>query len=132
MQSKQIDLMLSSSKIPTYALGLLFICCYLISRSLPQTNLSIFILFAILCLFWLFKYLTFRPYCLNINTVNHNIKFSYNNQISDARLIKCKHIAWWLSVIHLQVENKRYKIYLFADSVPLNLYKSFKIYSQWT
>jgi hypothetical protein len=85
----------------------------------------------------------------------------YENNIASeipVQIIKFRHISWWLSIICLHREEIRPQahnlaldprlphacvphacvrggdvvIYLFADSVPLKSYKSFKIYSQWT
>ncbi len=127
MRSKQISLRLTPSKLPLIALLLIFICGYIISHYVPQLRYFVFSIFVAICLFWLYKYLTFKEHDLIINTSSHEILL--NNRPGQA--VKFRHISWWLSVVYLSTYGKTQKIYLFTDSVPFKSYKSFKIYSQW-
>lgn len=127
MRSKQINLRLNPSKLPLVALLLTFVCGYITSRYIPQLRYFAFSAFVIICLFWLYKYLTFKEHNLIINT--NTLEIVLNNIPS--QVIQFKQISWWLSIIYLTKLGKKQKIYIFADSVPFNSYKSFKIYSQW-
>ncbi|HLX55083.1 MAG TPA: hypothetical protein VKR58_14150 [Aquella sp.] len=148
MQSKQINLKLTPSKLPLIALLFGFICGYIISHYLPQLKYFVFGAFVVICLFWLYKYLNFKEHNLIINT-NSDCHALVSTHACDARndsthvndsasgipvqIVKFRHISWWLSIVYLYSRDlgKKQKLYLFADSVPFRSYKSFKIYSQW-
>jgi hypothetical protein len=157
MQTKQINLQLSPSKLPLVALLFAFVCGYLISRYIPILKYTMFSIFVLMCLFWLYKYLNFKQYNIVINTKPdcHALLVSKARNDSSLRgdchalqarlamtraendtipvqIIKFKHISWWLCIIYVLTPVGLKKIYLFADSVPFKLYKTFKIYSQWT
>lgn len=128
MQSKHINLTIKPSKFPIIALLVVFVCSALVGHLAPYLSSIIFVLFAVICLTWLYRYLNFKPYNLQIFTPTATLQV--NN--SHAHLIKARHICWWLSIIHISMAGKRLKVYLFADSVPFKLYKSFRVFSQWT
>jgi hypothetical protein len=145
MQSRQIILHLKPSKFPPAALLLLFAFNYIISSYIPYSKYLVFGIFVLACIFWLYKYLTFKRHNIVLNTLSQKILLNQN----EVQIIKFKHISWWLSIIYInsqktncavmnpaQQQNNRNlqknKIYLFADSVPLKSYKSFKAYSLWT
>lgn len=132
MQSKQIHLNLSPSKMPLIGLIGIFICSYLIIRLVPGTKFIMFGLFAIICLYWLFRYLNYKKYQLIVNTSTHEIVINHKNQQVTAILTKVQYVSWWLCIMTLQIANTYTKIYLFADSAPFTEYKSFRIFSQWT
>jgi hypothetical protein len=127
MQTRQINLKLIPSKIPLIALLIAFSFGYIISRYIPFLNYPVFIIFVIICISWLYKYLTFKTYNIVINTISNEVQVDQKV----THLVKFKHPFWWLSLIYLSNSHKIQKIYLFADSIPLKSYKSFRVYSRW-
>lgn len=129
MQSKQIVLCPKPSGLPLILFLLLFICGYTISYFIPYLKYAMFGIFVLMCIGWLYNYLNFNEYNIIINTITDQI---YLGKIP-AKIVRYKHVDWWLSIIYLRLSNnKNKKIYLFVDSVPLKAYKSFRTYSLWT
>ena len=127
MQSKEINIKLAPSKVPLLALPAVFFCAYVINHYIPHLKYITFSLFVLVCLFWLYRYLNFKAYSIIINTINSEVLLDN----TPTKIIRFRHITWWLSIIYLKALGKTKKIYLFADSIPFKSYKTFKIYSQW-
>ena len=151
MQTKEIILNLKPSKIPLFAITLIFVLAILTMHYLPKLKVGLWIIIAVISIYWLYKYLTYPFYQININTHSHNFQIhstqsffkpagvnTKNTAHADsntANLIQVKSIVWWITIVKLAVvidqKVKKITIPVFMDSIPLKQYKTFRMFILW-
>ena len=132
MRSQELVLNLQPSKIPLLVIILIFMLAILVMHYVPPLKISMWLFIATVAIYWLYKYLTYPYYQIQINTRSRAIQIT-STQAHMVNLLQVKSIAWWLTIVKFVVINNQRTITIpvFMDSLTLKQYKSFRMFTLW-